>query len=125
MAGAALFPRVGQQVFTAAGANSPEPASPEDPTIAINSYTTSVAVNAGVQSIISVIYATTSTTEPTVQLALDPTFVDYTVLDTIPASATGLSQLIVTVPVQGLLRVQNSSDAVLDEVYIQSMVNTW
>ncbi len=120
-----LYPGLGQQLYQGTGANAPEPTYPLVETLEENDYSTSVAVNPHFNTVVTVVYEGTATTEPTVQLSVDPTFVNYEDVDTIPASSTGMSTWVCSIPLMGLLRIKNTSDADILKAYVQGVATNF
>lgn len=120
-----LFPGLGFQLYKGTGANDPEPASPITEILEEGEYSTSLAINPHFNTVITVVYEGTATTEPTVQLSVDPTFVNYEVVDTIPASSTGMSTWVASIPLMGNIRIYNGSDADILKAYVQGVATNW
>lgn len=120
---ATMFPGKGVQL-PLASSNAQEPvwASMRTPTYVIpdDSYSMGVAVNAGVQTDINVLFASAPTTDAfDVMYDVNPDFSTQYILESVPATTDTAYTWTTNVRLSGFIRVQNKGTANINEVWLQ------
>lgn len=120
---ATMFPGKGVQL-PLASSNAQEPvwASMRTPTYVIpdDSYSMGVAVNAGVQTDINVLFASAPTTDAfDVMYDVNPDFSTQYILESVPATADTAYTWTTNVRLSGFIRVQNKGTADINKVWLQ------
>lgn len=97
---------------------------PENPIIANNGYSNWEAVNDCAQVTITIVYNVAPGAVTTVEMSPDPSFDNFETVDTIPLSTEKMNTWVSTVPLMGLIRVNNTSGQQINSVYVNGQVST-
>lgn len=127
-----LYPGKGLLLTLASGATGSAAQEPvwtaprtADPVIPATDYSLSMPVSAGLKVAFTIVFDDVPTTDASIEFAQDPTFADAIIIDTVPAVA--LQKLAVwttEVLLPGFLRVSNTSDQDINEVWGQQIATT-
>ena len=104
-----------EPVWTATGATAAIPNA---------SYSVPIAVNAALKTMLTVDFNSAPGVATDIEYSNTPTFTQSFVLDTLPISSDTLAVFVQSEPLQGFLRVRNTSGVTIDSVVAQQVVST-
>lgn len=123
-----MYPGKGLQL-TLASSNAREPvwSAMRTPTEAIpnGSYSLGVAVNAGYQTDINIVYDVAPGSATTIEYDTVPTFANAIELDTIPSSSDKVAVWTTNNRLSGFIRVSNTSGQTINEVWAQQTATSF
>ncbi len=98
---------------------------PLTPVIPDEALSDSEAISDAMKVDLNITYDSAPTAATTVQFATEPTFTNAITLATLPLLATDkINVLQITEPLNGFIRVYNTSDVTIDSIFVNKQVST-
>jgi hypothetical protein len=116
----------GQGVTLYKSSDSPalEPVWPREARLQSTDYSIPIAVNPALKTMLTFAYDSAPGSDTNILYSNTPTFTDSFILDTIPSGSDTLAVWQCTEPLQGFIRVYNSSGVDINSVTCQQVVST-
>lgn len=123
------YPGVGKQLYLATytgASDSSQVTYPLNGTIADEALSDSEPLADAIQATLQVNYALVPTQTTTIQFSADQSFDNAITLDTLPASATDkTAAYVIREPLNGFIRVYNTSDVSISSIYVNKQVTAF
>lgn len=118
------FAGQGQILYKSSGSPALEPVWPRTAVLASTDSSIPIAVNPALKTMLTIAYDSAPGSDTDILYSDTPTFTDSFTLDTISSGADTLAVWQCTEPLQGFIRVYNSSGVSINSVTCQQVVST-